>query len=328
MDTYAVHSPAKMDYLRQLTPSICVNSALKAMPPKVAIKAASLLFSLRPHRLSVLPELARLSLQAQLFPRSQCAFPRWDAAENKPKGLSGVAANVAPTDALEGYADGFFLFSHLGPLKWWAPEQRMVLFFDETHVEKNTRRLLRNGRFKVTFDTAFSDVMNGCAALRMGRPPLTWITHRMKSLFQALHEQGHAHSVEVWNQKSELVGGLYGLAVGNVFFTESQFHRERDTSKVAFAVLNAHLSQWGFVMNDGKHHTSYLAANGFRLISRTDFNRITGEFARSSRKPGRWFTDGKFDLDEWVTERPSRISGATIAPHETTTDKIKQIVKF
>ncbi len=328
MDTNAVHFPAKLDIVRQITPSICINSALKTMPPKMAAKAAGLLFSLQPHRLRVLPELTKLSLRAWLFPRSQCAVPRLDAPENKPKGLSGIATNVSPTDILEGYASGFFLFSHLGPQKWWAPEQRMVLFFDETHLEKNTRRLLRNGRFKVTIDIVFSDIVDGCAAPRTGRPPLTWITPRMKRLFQTLHEQGHAHSVEVWNQKGELVGGLYGLAVGNVFFTESQFHRERDTSKVAFAVLNAHLSHWGFVMNDGKHHTSYLAANGFRLISREDFNRITREFAQSPRNPERWFTDCKIDMDKWVAERPSLISGTTLAPHETTTDQIKQIVKF
>lgn len=328
MHSIVAKSPAKIGPFRQPKLSNLVNSVLGSLPPRLAAKSASLIYSLQPHRLTVLPELARLSVCAILFPRSAAAVPTLDAAENKPKGLSGLATRVGPKDVLVGYARGFFLFSHTGPLKWWAPGQRMVLFFDEAHVEKNTRRLLRNGRFKVTFDTAFADVMNGCAELREGRPPLTWITPRMKRLFQSLHEQGHAHSVEVWNRDGELVGGLYGLAVGDVFFTESQFHRVRDTSKVAFAVLNAHLSHWGFTMNDGKHHTSYLAANGFRLIPRQDFNQINRTHTQSPRAPGCWSLDETLDVDRWAAQKSALIAGEILAPRAATTDQITQSVKF
>jgi leucyl/phenylalanyl-tRNA--protein transferase len=191
-----------------------------------------------------------------------------------------------------------FVMSHIGPLKWWAPQHRMALFFDQTRIEKSTRRLLKNGRFQVTFDTAFSQVIGACATPRKGGTPLTWITPRTRSLFERTHDEGHAHSVEVW-QAGELVGGLFGLAVGRVFFTESQFHTVRDASKVGFAVLNRHLQAWGFALNDGKHPTRYLADCGMRPVTRGEFSRLTETFGSMPGRVGRWEIDASQLNGEW-----------------------------
>ena len=162
------------------------------------------------------------------------------------------------------------------------------------------RRRLRNKHFSVTFDTDFLAVMAGCAEPRPGRPHLTWITPRIMRAFQKLHELGHAHSVEVWDDEGRLAGGLYGLAVGGVFFTESQFTRKRDASKVGFATLNCHLQKWGFALNDGKNPTAHLAQLGFEQIPRSRFNAILRDHCgRDVVTPGQWRVDAGLDIGAW-----------------------------
>jgi leucyl/phenylalanyl-tRNA---protein transferase len=142
-------------------------------------------------------------------------------------------------------------------------------------------------------------VMRGCAELRAGRVPLTWITPRFFSAYGALHEAGHAHSVEVWGKEGQLVGGAYGVAAGGVFFTESQFNRARDAAKVGFAVLNCHLQHWGFRVNDGKHYTGHLASVGFELVPRDRFTEILAENRYQEPPVGRWRIDPTLDVGAW-----------------------------
>ena len=275
-------------------------------------------YILVPRRIPNLGPFAALALRDLLRVHHK-ALPRPEEALDRPDGLCGIARRVDLETLLEGYGRGLFLMSHLGPLKWWAPKQRMVLFFDQAQVEKTPRKLLRTQKFRFTFDTAFAEVMRACAAPRPGRPPLTWITPRMQALFREAHAAGHAHSVEVW-EGDKLVGGVYGLAVGKVFFTESQFHTVRDASKAAFAVLNRHLQAWGFALNDGKHRTEYLAASGLRPISRYEFSTIAQAYSAEPNPVGIWALDPDLLDDRWNPAQDGGMSKRDLLPDGSVCD--------
>jgi len=272
-------------------------------------------YLLVPRRLPGLIPLALATLRD--LPRVKHPIvPDPSMALDVPDGFCGLAGRIGVPELLEGYRRGLFAMSHIGPLKWWAPRHRMVLFFDQTRIEKNTRRLIRNGKFTVTFDRAFRDVLRNCAEPRPGATPLTWLTPRMQALFEDAHEQGHAHSVEVW-EDGALVGGLYGLAVGRVFFTESQFHTARDSSKIGFAVFNRHLQAWGFAMNDGKFPTRYLGSSGFAPITRAEFSVLTQRHGSQPGYVGRWQTDPELMDDKWQPEADGGTKRGHVLPHGT-----------
>ena len=268
-------------------------------------------YLLVPRRLPGLLPLVRVTLRDLLLPSAHIPDPR-EACEI-PDGLCGLARSLTVDDLLEGYARGMFVMSHIGPLKWWAPRHRMVLFFEGAHVEKTTRRLLRNKRFRVTFDTAFAQVVRACATPRAGGTPLTWITPRIESLFIESHTQGHAHSFEVW-EGDALVGGGFGIAIGRTFFTESQFHSARDASKVGFAVLNRHLQAWNFAFNDGKHATRYLADVGMVPLTREEFSMVTARFAAEPGRMGRWNVDEALLDDKWQPAETAGLRMADVLP--------------
>ena len=222
-----------------------------------------------------------------------------------PDGLCGLAGRLDVPTLLGGYARGMFVHSHIGPLKWWAPRHRMVLFFDQLKMEKRVRRLIKDSAYRVTFETAFAEVMRASAEPRPGHTPLTWISPKMQRLFLAAHEAGHAHSAEVWHD-DRLIAGVYGLAVGRVFFTESQFYRVDNTSKAAVAVLHRHLQSWGFAFNDSKHVTRYISDAGMVPIGRGEFNALVEIHARAPGKIGRWHTEPHLLDSEW---RPADTPG-------------------
>ena len=254
-------------------------------------------YALRPRRLPGL--LPLLAVTVRDLPRiGRPLVPVADHPLDDPDGLCGLAGRIDVPELLLGYARCMFVMSHIGPLKWWAPHHRMVLFFDQTRIERTTRRALRSGRFRFTFDRAFSAVVRACAAPRPGHTPLTWIKSGVRSLFERAHAAGHAHSIEVWEDDA-LVGGIYGLAVGRVFFTESQFHTVRDASKVGFAVLNRHLQAWGFVLNDGKHPTRYLADCGMKPLTRDEFARLTATHCGCPSRVGPWSAEPRLLDDRW-----------------------------
>ena len=197
------------------------------------------------------------------------------ASVARPDSFAGVACGISPERVLAAARLGFFPLSHCGPLKWWTRKERMVLTLGEQRITKNLKRLMRKNPYRVTFDTAFDEVIKACAGRRKGRRfALTWITPQIMRLYSDLHEQGHAHSFEVWSTDGRLVGGGYGLSAGRVFFTESQFSHESNTSKMGFATLNHHLAKWGYVVNDGKDFTPALAEVGFHAIPRSEFEAL------------------------------------------------------
>jgi len=263
-------------------------------------------YCLVPRRLPGLLPMLGVTLRDLLCAREDLPDPR--NALDDPDGLCGVARLRNTADLIAGYRRGMFALSHIGPLKWWAPRYRMVLFFDQARVEKTARRLLRNGKFKVTFDQAFSDVVRACATPRPGATPLTWITPQVQALFARAHADGYAHSVEVWENES-LVGGAFGIAAGRVFFTESQFHTARDASKVGFTVLNRHLQAWGFACNDGKHATRFLADCGLLPVTRDEFCMITERYGAEAARLGHWAVEPALLDDKW---QPAEYGGVRL----------------
>lgn len=197
-------------------------------------------------------------------------FPPLERALRNPNGLLAAGGDLSRERLTAAYRHGCFPWFQAGqPPLWWSPDPRMVLFPEELHISRSLAKRLRQGRYQVTFDQAFARVIAECAGPRR-QGSGTWITEAMQSAYLALHHDGLAHSVEVW-QDGQLVGGLYGLAMGRLFFGESMFSRVSDASKVGFATLVGQLDRWGFVLIDCQMHTDHLERFGARPIDRQQF---------------------------------------------------------
>ena len=214
-------------------------------------------------------------------------FPPVESALKHPNGLLAAGGDLSPERLLDGYRRGIFpWFSEGDPILWWSPDPRMVLFPDELKVSRSLAKTLRNRAYEVRFDSAFDRVMAGCAAPRKGETG-TWITPEMREAYGRLHALGHAHSVETWID-GELAGGLYGVALGRVFFGESMFARVRDASKIALAALVARLKTENFGLIDCQMRTRHLETLGAREIPRRRFSRLLEELVHYSRAPAAW----------------------------------------
>lgn len=229
--------------------------------------------------------------------------------------ILGIAADLSVPVLVTAYVAGLFPHSHVGTPKWLSPTQRCVLFFQNLHISKRLRRLMRQRRYTVTFDRDFEGVIKACAGKREGHRRITWITPRIMHAYAELFDAGYAHSFEVWNEEGKLVGGGYGVAVGRIFTTESQFSHEPNTSKLGFTVLNWHLAKWGYLLNDGKGPTPTILEMGFHLIPRTEFLELLEKSAKEGGKPGRWSVEaGPEVVAEWQeTPDPSAESGQQAA---------------
>lgn len=197
-------------------------------------------------------------------------FPPVEQALREPNGLLAAGADLSPARLLDAYRHGIFpWFSTGDPILWWSPDPRMVLFPAEFKVSRTLRKTLRNRVYEVRADTAFEQVMHACAAPRAGHDG-TWIHKEMIAAYSELHRMGIAHSVETWRE-DKLAGGLYGVAIGRMFYGESMFSRSTDASKVALAHLAAQLHRWNFGMIDCQMYTPHLASLGAREIPRAEF---------------------------------------------------------
>jgi leucyl/phenylalanyl-tRNA--protein transferase len=214
-------------------------------------------------------------------------FPPLRRALREPNGLLAAGGDLSPERLLEGYRRGIFpWFSEGDPILWWSPDPRMVLFPAELKISRSLSKTLRNRSYEVRFDSAFNDVISSCAAPREGVSG-TWISDAMIEAYLELHRLGHAHSVETWIG-DELAGGLYGVAIGGVFFGESMYSRGRDASKIALAALVARVKAEGFGLIDCQMHTRHLETLGAREIPRARFSRLLEELIHYPRSPGMW----------------------------------------
>ncbi len=266
--------------------------------------ALGLAWAAMPSRIRGLPNLFQLCVRE--FLARDYALPDPERAFDQPPGLAGIVHDLTPTTLLAAYRRGLYPFAHIGPLKWWSPPRRSLLIFDELHIAKRLRRQMRQGQYTVTLDRDFESVISGCAGHRAGRWHLTWITPKIMRAYADLFDAGHAHSFEVWNERGELVGGGYGVAVGNAFVTELQFSREPNTSKIGFTVLNWHLSRWGFAFNDGKLMTPTCHDMGFREIPRSEYLFKLALVESRPGKSGRWQAEADLaTIADWQPGTPA-----------------------
>jgi leucyl/phenylalanyl-tRNA--protein transferase len=218
------------------------------------------------------------------------AFP---PAEQAPRaGPLAVGGDLRPERLLLAYSQGIFPWYGEGePILWHSPDPRMVLLVDEIRVPRSLRRTVRQGRFRLSLDTAFAPVVEGCA--RAARPGQlgTWITEAMREAYLELHRRGFAHSVEAW-LGDELAGGLYGVSLGAAFFGESMFTRVADASKVALVALVEQLRRWDVRLVDCQVYTEHLARFGATEWPRRKFLQALGEALRHPTRRGPWRFEG------------------------------------
>ncbi len=215
-------------------------------------------------------------------------FPPLATALSEPNGLLAVGGDLAPERLLAAYRRGIFPWYSPGePILWWSPDPRMVLFPAEFKVSRSLGRTLRRGGYEVRLDTAFARVIAACAQTPRRGQHGTWIVPEMQAAYRRLHELGLAHSVETWVD-GELVGGLYGIALGRMFYGESMFSWSSDASKIAVAHLARYLERLGFGMVDCQMHTAHLASLGARGIPRDDFIARLDALVATGSAPGPW----------------------------------------
>lgn len=217
----------------------------------------------------------------------EAPFPPVEHAETEPDGLLAVGGDLSPTRLLNAYCSGIFpWYSDDQPILWWSPNPRAVIYPQKIKISRSLRKILRNKPYHVTYDQAFSKVMLSCAKPRQDSPG-TWITDDMHQAYVSLHQRGYAHSVEVWI-RGELVGGLYGVAIGKVFFGESMFSSEPNTSKVALVKLSERLLERGYGLIDCQVSSPHLLSLGAEEISREHFCIQLTRLCREPTELGPW----------------------------------------
>jgi leucyl/phenylalanyl-tRNA--protein transferase len=222
-------------------------------------------------------------------------FPPVHRALTEPNGLLAAGGGLSVERLLQAYRGGIFpWYSEGQPVLWWSPDPRMVLRPPEISISRSLRKRLRRRECEIRTDTAFAAVIGACAEPRTDQSG-TWITSEMASAYTALYRAGYAHSVETWIG-GELVGGLYGVAIGRMFFGESMFSKSSDASKIALAHLARQLERWAFGLIDCQMSTPHLASLGAREIPRADFIRALAELVNYATRLGPWrFDDDLFD---------------------------------
>lgn len=218
-----------------------------------------------------------------LSPDPESPFPPAETALDYPDGLLAMGGDLSPARLVNAYRHGIFpWYSDDQPILWWSPAPRCIIYPQQVHISRRLRRHYNQGRFSLTADQAFADVIEACAQPRRDHDG-TWITDEMLAAYIHLHGLGIAHSVEVWVD-DELVGGIYGLALGRVFFAESMFSKCKDASKVALVALCRQLQQWDFTLLDCQIVNPHLESMGATEISRKDFH----QYLQTTTGPDHW----------------------------------------
>ncbi|MCE2595675.1 leucyl/phenylalanyl-tRNA--protein transferase [Motilimonas cestriensis] len=206
--------------------------------------------------------ITQLSQQASLFPDPSLAL-------TEPDGLLAVGGDLSPARLLAAYRKGIFpWYSDDQPIMWWSPSERATIKPSQVHISRSMARLIRQDKFEITVNVSFTEVIKACADER--KDDGTWITPDMQQAYTQLHQLGHAHSIEVW-QQAQLVGGIYGVSIGRLFCGESMFHRATNASKIAFIALCQHFKQHGGNLIDAQIPNPHLTSLGVKSQTRADF---------------------------------------------------------
>lgn len=212
-------------------------------------------------------------------------FPDVKLALTEPDGLLAVGGDLSVERLVSAYQQGIFpWYSEGQPILWWSPDPRMVLEPKNVKVSRSLAKTIRKNIYTVTFDQQFQDVILECSKPRLEKgneQSETWILDEMIVAYINLHKKGHSHSVECWLD-NKLVGGLYGVAIGDVFFGESMFSRESDASKVAFVFLCKQLQDWGYKLIDCQVYTSHLESLGASMIPRKEFLSLLQQYTSNT----------------------------------------------
>lgn len=217
--------------------------------------------------------------------------------EAEPNGLLAVGGDLSIPRLLLAYRSGIFpWYSENNPILWFSPDPRLVLPLSDLYVSRKLKKILKSGRFEVLFDTAFGEVIMNCSAVSRRGQTGTWITKDMIGAYTELHDLGYAHSVETY-QGGKLVGGLYGVAIGGVFFGESMFHLVSDASKVALYYLVEELSERDFDFIDSQVPNSHMKRMGGREVRRERFLAMLGKAVNKEIPPGKWNDKGHLKLE-------------------------------
>ncbi len=221
------------------------------------------------------------------FLSTDMMFPPLENALHEPNGLLAVGGDLSPERLINAYQKGIFpWFNEQEPILWWSPDPRMVLFPGELKISRSLNKSIKKNNYKIRTDYRFNDVMHACAAPRKNQTG-TWIHPEMIAAYTTLHNIGLAHSVETW-VNDELVGGLYGVALGKVFFGESMFSRSPDASKIAFIHLVRQLIRWDFILIDCQVKTAHLASLGAREIPRIEFSQLLSKWTEHATSSEQW----------------------------------------
>ena len=218
-------------------------------------------------------------------------FPDVELALTEPDGLLAVGGDLSVERLTSAYQKGIFPWYSAGqPILWWSPDPRMVLEPKNIKISRSLAKTIRKQEFQITFDQNFREVITACSESRLEKgkeQDETWILDEMIEAYVQLHKAGFAHSVECWKE-GQLVGGLYGVAIGKIFFGESMFSRISDASKIAFVSLAQQLEQWDFKLIDCQVYTSHLESLGASMISRKQFLTTLKQYAISDDKNRKW----------------------------------------
>jgi len=221
-------------------------------------------------------------------------FPVTSKALESPNGLLAWGGDLHPQRLLNAYRKGIFpWYSEGQPVLWWCPAPRCVILPHKVYLSKRTRRRYNSGQYRLSADCTFAEVVKACAEPRSYNDG-TWITPDMQEAYCLLHELGHAHSFEVWRD-DQLIGGIYGLAIGSMFFGESMFSRQTDASKIALVALCRQLDTWGYGMLDCQVGNPHLFNMGAGEISRKTFENALIQLTEQDREPGSWARRVEFE---------------------------------
>lgn len=215
------------------------------------------------------------------------AFPDTNQALVSPNGLLAAGGELTPKWLLKAYSQGIFpWFSEGEPILWWSPSPRTIIDIDQLHISKSLKKALKKKNYSISFDKAFREVVDNCAQPRQDQEDVgTWITPEILDAYHLLHKQGYAHSVEVWNGDN-LVGGVYGVALGKVFFGESMFSHQTNSSKIALVHLVEQLKEWHYVAIDCQVHNNHLESLGATQVPRMEFETLIKQ--QVTRTPCHW----------------------------------------
>ncbi len=215
------------------------------------------------------------------------AFPPIERALTEPDGLLAAGGCLSSQRLMNAYYHGIFpWYNEDDPILWWSPDPRLVLFPDKIHISKSLKKALRQQPFTIRFNTDFAAVIHACSQPR-DYEKNTWLNEEMQQAYIQLHQQGHAHSIEAWHQ-GNLVGGLYGVTIGKIFFGESMFHTQTNASKAAFITLAQQLKEWRYEVIDCQIHSNHLVSLGAEEISRQQFSRLLNRYRQSSPRRDAW----------------------------------------